>query len=370
MILDSHVDIILNSRNKQRLLNLGYSGNIKDKIKISIEHLSTGSKCEINVKCDNCNRNKKVSYLSYNNLTNYNSKKYYCFDCKGVKTKKTCLERYGVESPMENIQVREKLKKNNIEKYGVENVFQLKDIKEKSKETKEKLYKNKNYNNREKSKKTCLEKYGFEYPLLNEEIKNKLNKTCLINYGVKSYMSTDDFRNISSEFFNKNKHIILEKTKSTNIERYGVENVFQCEEIKDKIKETNLERYGVEYPAQNEIIFLKTQKSRFKIEKYKNSDIYSQGSYEKDFLEKFYDKVEIKRAKSFIYNFNENEHYYHPDYYLPEFNLIVEIKSKYIYELELNQNTLKQQACLKEGYNYLFVIDKNYIEIEKIINLT
>jgi hypothetical protein len=367
MILDTHVEIIINSRNKNRLINLGYKGKVKDKIKISIEHLSNGSKCKINVMCDNCNKCKKINYLNYNRQTNYCSSKYYCSDCKEIKSKKTCLEKYGVEIPMKTIEVKEKLKKSNIKKYGVENVFQLNKIKEKSKETKIKLYNNRNYNNRKKSKETCLEKYGVENPLLNKIIKEKSNKTCLEKYGVESYMNTDEFREISIEFFNKNKNEILEKTKNTNLKKYGVENVFADYQTQQKIKQTCLDKYGVEHPAQNEEIFLKTQKSRFKIEKYKDTNIYSQGSYERDFLEKFYDKIEIQRANSVIYIFNEKEHYYHPDYYLPKFNLIVEIKSKYIYELEFEQNILKQQACLNEGYNYIFIIDKNYTEIEKLI---
>jgi len=41
------------------------------------------------------------------------------------------------------------------------------------------------------------------------------------------------------------------KNIKTNRERYGVDNTFQSEHIKDKIKSTNLKRYGVEYPSQS-----------------------------------------------------------------------------------------------------------------------
>ena len=36
------------------------------------------------------------------------------------------------------------------------------------------------------------------------------------------------------------------KIKQTNLEKYGVENIFQSEEIKDKTKQSNLEKFGVE----------------------------------------------------------------------------------------------------------------------------
>ena len=42
-----------------------------------------------------------------------------------------------------------------------------------------------------------------------------------------------------------------ERTKQTNLEKYGVENTFQAEECKEKTKQTNLEKYGVEHHSQN-----------------------------------------------------------------------------------------------------------------------
>ncbi len=49
----------------------------------------------------------------------------------------------------------------------------------------------------------------------------------------------------------KNGKSIIEKTRKTNLERYGVENVFQAAHIKDKIKKSLKEKYGVEHPLQN-----------------------------------------------------------------------------------------------------------------------
>jgi hypothetical protein len=82
--------------------------------------------------------------------------------------------------------------------------------------------------------------------------------------------------------YNRQKKVI-----QSNLKNYGVENVFQSEEIKDKIKETNLERYGdtcalrnpiikekskqtcfdtygVEFPLQNNEILLKLQTTNLK----------------------------------------------------------------------------------------------------------
>lgn len=44
------------------------------------------------------------------------------------------------------------------------------------------------------------------------------------------------------------------KIKQINLEKYGVECVFQNEKIKEKVKQTNLEKYGVEYALQSEVV--------------------------------------------------------------------------------------------------------------------
>lgn len=51
------------------------------------------------------------------------------------------------------------------------------------------------------------------------------------------------------------------KLKKNNLEKWGVDNVFQLESIKEKIKKTNLEKWGVENPSQNENINKKIKNS-------------------------------------------------------------------------------------------------------------
>lgn len=55
----------------------------------------------------------------------------------------------------------------------------------------------------------------------------------------------------------------LEKRIKTNLKKYGVENVFQSEEIKEKSKQTFLKKYGVEHALQNKEI-LNNQKQTIK----------------------------------------------------------------------------------------------------------
>jgi hypothetical protein len=85
-----------------------------------------------------------------------------------------------------------------------------------------------------KRKSTNIQKYGCENPFTNEEIK--------------------------------------EKIKKSNIEKYGCENPFANEEIKQKIKQSNLERLGCEYPMQNKDVQDKSK--NVCIEKYGFKNVF------------------------------------------------------------------------------------------------
>ncbi len=47
---------------------------------------------------------------------------------------------------------------------------------------------------------------------------------------------------------------------------------------------------------------------------------------------------------------------YFPDIYIPESNVIIEVKSDYTYEKELDKNIAKSQASVECGYNFQFWI--------------
>ncbi len=104
----------------------------------------------------------------------------------------------------------------------------------------------------DKFKTTCLEKYGVENPSQIEEIKKKKSNTLFNNYNTNS---------------------VIELNKDKIKEKYGVENVFQSEEIKEKIKETNLKKYGVENPQQSEYIMINRLLNTYPEHKIINIDL-------------------------------------------------------------------------------------------------
>ena len=202
-----------------------------------------------------------------------------------------------------------------------------------------------------KSKETFLKKYNVENPFQCKEFQDKIKETNFNKYGVEHPLQ-------SKEFQDKSRHTCLEK--------YGVEHVSQVESFKDKSKRTCLVKYGAENPMQNKEVFNKQQKSVFKKAKFKNTNIHYQGSYELDFLNRYYDEILIENGPSIKYKFKGKNKVYHSDFYLPERNIIIEVKSDYTYKVDMKKNLEKEKACLEQGYNFIFIIDKDY-DILKII---
>ena len=203
-----------------------------------------------------------------------------------------------------------------------------------------------------KYKETCLEKFGVENISQLPETHLKTKKTNLERYGVDSYAKSPDYK---------------AKSEKTCMEKYGVTNTSLIPESREKYKATCLVRFGVENASQSPVIFAKQQKARYEVHKFRNTDLYYQGSYEKDFLDKYYDCIIIERMTFINYNFEDNKKVYFPDFYLPDYNLIVEVKSSYTYNRYLDKNLAKEKTCKELGYNFIFIINKNYEALNKLI---
>ena len=121
MILTRVIDIKINESNFQYYEDLGYDVTIGENIQIPIELMSKGSHYKITCQCDGCGIEKEVIFKNYIKYDN-NWGEYYCRKCSEVKRKKTLRENFGVDYPIQNKKVLNKMKKTLIEKYGVDNI--------------------------------------------------------------------------------------------------------------------------------------------------------------------------------------------------------------------------------------------------------
>jgi len=300
----------------------------------------------------NTDNKKKIEKIKNTKIFKYGSN-YGIKLCE--KSKKTCLEKYGVDHYTKT----EEYKHNMIENFGYVSPFELKETHEKSRQTLLERY-GVNHNFKisgmsEKIEETFIKKYGFNKPLKNDAIKQKLINTNLERYGFASPLQNEE---------------IYRKSLDTLMKNYGVNAPLKSEIVLERFRNTNLRKYGETHWMKNtdfyENFLNSKQKSTYKKCTIEDEIYFLQG-YEDYVLEellKLYKMNDIliktndinKFTGTIKYNFNNEEHRYYPDFFIISENLIIEVKSTYTYFYELDKNIEKEKSCLNMGFNFQFII--------------
>ena len=116
----------------------------------------------------------------------------------------------------------------------------------------------------EKTKKTNLSRYGVEYGAQNREIRQKMEDTLFKNYGVKSPLKSEKLK---------------KKAKETTLKNHGVEYSFMSKNIRDKSKLTLLKKYGVDNyanTAEYRIKYINTSIERYGKDSYSKTTEYKE----------------------------------------------------------------------------------------------
>lgn len=196
--------------------------------------------------------------------------------------------------------IRNKIENTNLKKYGNINPARTKLIKDKIKTTFEYRYGEtcalKVPEFLEKSKQTCNRNHGVDHPGQSPKLIEKAMNTRVEKCGslAESYK------------------LSFEKSKQTNLKKYGREYGFDY----DKIAKTNLDRYGDENPliarcSRGEIIF--RGYSRSSQEFFNKIDAILKNSYTTHYATKDYE-----------YRIDIETHKYYIDYFIEELNIAVE----------------------------------------------
>jgi hypothetical protein len=286
---------------------------------------------------EKCN-NKDCRIIITEHRKNGQYKKYCCSSCRrlGVseKVKQTSLLRYGVTNPSKADIIKDRIKESFTEKYGegITNAMNIAEF-------------------RQKIKDTNIERHGTATPQLLEKFENKSKQTCLEKYGVEKPQRLKELK---------------EKSKNTCMEKYGVSAPQQNKVVRKKSIDTCLEKYGSENVMQSKDIF---DKNRYYLKKdyvLPSGKIVKVQGYEDkciNLLLKTYteDELWINPSLPSIYyvEVDGKKHRYYPDIYIPEENLIIEVKSLWTYSSQqkwYTTNLLKRQACIDAGYNFKFMI--------------
>lgn len=109
-----------------------------------------------------------------------------------------------------------------------------------------------------KTKFTNIKKYGHESAVQNEHIQEKIKATNLKKYSCENPFSNDE---------------IKEKIKATNLEKYGDSIASRTIKVKEKIKETVREKYGCDSVLQSNEIKEKICKTN--LERYGSENVFA-----------------------------------------------------------------------------------------------
>jgi hypothetical protein len=96
---------------------------------------------------------------------------------------------------------------------------------------------------RNKARSTNLEKYGVDNPSKHSDVKLKIQEVTLERYGVRHPMQSPE---------------IVSVMQSTSLQTYGSKFHIASESVRKTILQTNLQKYGVQNPQQDAIIRQKT----------------------------------------------------------------------------------------------------------------
>jgi hypothetical protein len=293
----------------------------RDNSKLIGEYPKLNSNIKILFQCG-CNNNYEKIFHS---IAYYGGA--YCKECtiknKAKKYKETCNKLYNVDNISQLSEIKKKKEETGFKNYG--------DHPKRTKEVQDK------YIN------TCLKRYNCINSAQTEEIKNKIKNTFNEKYNGHP-MYNDEVKN---------------KVKETCKSIYNG-HPMNNDEVKNKVKEMFIEKYGC-HPCQTSEVMekiVKTSKSykKFTMPSGAIRNIQGYEPFALNILLKEYNEEQIKSERKDMpiikYTFNDISKRYFPDIYIPDKNLIIEVKSQYIYNKQLELNKVKEKFTKDAGYDY------------------
>lgn len=183
MFIEEKIEIRIDPRTLKHYINKGYDVKSGEIATISSSDLSSGSRYMVLIKCDYCETEFRRQFKDYVTIKNREKKKKSigtdsCNSCRPRKQLHISEMFFDGIHPSQRPEAVKRRKQTNIEKYGVENPFENEEIREKAKNKTMQLYGVDNYfkidNFYDIQKESMLEKYGYEH---YSEDKDKLEES-------------------------------------------------------------------------------------------------------------------------------------------------------------------------------------------------
>jgi len=366
---------------KKNISKYGISSHVTSHNLTTKEYYDKYIKIEDEGICKNCKGSTSFigiskGYTSYCSIKCANSNK-----DKKEKTKKTCLERYGVENPNKSLKIKKKKENTCLEKYGVKTPFHSNEIQRKAHQSLQLTYTNIIL---EKKRKTWLKKYGVDHPFKNETIKKKIRKTWLKKYGVDHPFKADVIQQKRKDSCLKNNSVeypfqsreVQNKINQSCIDKYGYIRASQHPDIKQKIRDNNKKWPTQNHISQNTLDILNDKESFLKLLKENSFSIMSEmlnigyvtiiryarsygfnGSFKTSNIE--YKVKDLLEKNTINFKINDRTQIYplELDFYLPDYNLAIEVHGIYWHSeqkgKDRNYHLNKYRLCKEKGIKLL-----------------
>ena len=218
--------------------------------------------------------------------------------------------------------------------------------------------------NQDRVKQTVCNKYGVDNVFQLDNIKEKSKKTSIIKYGVEHPTKSNK---------------IQESKRKTNIKIYGIDYPQKLDITKEKSRQTCLERYGVnnisktkEFREFSSKLMCKTnanENNNYIIKTYKDTKLYYQSQYEYRFLELCENNDILNLIdNSPTFKYLDSNKWHVPDFMLGS-DYIIEIKSSYWLKRQGGTPMInaKKESVESHGYKYILILDENYKEFLNLL---
>lgn len=161
-----------------------------------------------------------------------------------------------------------------------------------------------------------------------------------------------------------------ESYKATMLHKYGVENGFQLDSVKKKSNVTCYKKYGSTNPHFSNLIKYKWKEHVFPSGKIARCQGYEPFAFkyllnEYSEHELVWDRTELPKVMYVDENGKSRIHC--PDIYIPKNNLLIDVKSNFIYNLHKETMRLKKDAAIEVGFAYQILIFNRNGTIHEIL---